>query len=123
TRRHPTDRERIALEERDRGCVFPGCDAPIRWCDAHHTIPYEIGKHTRLDELVLLCPHHHRQAHRGFTVTRSTTGRIRVARPDGTRLDPDPPGELTQADLRHKIPLPTRFEPELRRRREAPPPN
>lgn len=122
TRRHPTDRERLALEERDRGCVFPGCDAPIRWCDAHHTVPYEIGKRTRMDELVLLCAHHHRQAHRGFTVTRSTTGRVRVARPDGTRLDPDPPGEATQADLRHKVPRPTRFAPRLTRAPAAGPP-
>ncbi|MEO6988901.1 MAG: hypothetical protein ABI239_09670 [Aquihabitans sp.] len=110
TRRHATDHERAALAERDRGCVFPGCDAPIGWCDAHHTIPYEVGHRTRLDELVLLCPHHHRQVHRGFTLTRSGTGHIHVARPDGTRLSPEPPGGETRVDPRRKLPPPvTRF--------------
>jgi hypothetical protein len=110
TRRYPTDRERAALLERDRGCMFPGCDAPVKWCDAHHTIPYEIGKRTKLDELVLLCPHHHRQVHRGFTLTRSPEGRVRVTRPDGTRLEPDPPPGRTSFDPRLKLPPPpTRF--------------
>jgi hypothetical protein len=108
-RRHPTERERAALNERDRGCMFPGCDAPINWCDAHHTVPYEIGHRTQLDELVLLCPHHHRQVHRGFTLTRSPNGQIRVTRPDGTRLDPEPTDGTSPVDPRHKLPPPTRF--------------
>jgi len=97
TRRHPTRRERAVLDQRDRGCVFPGCDAPPRWCHAHHTVPYEIGKRTRLDELVLLCPFHHRAVHNGFVLSRSVTGQIRVARPDGTELSGAPPN--TPPDL------------------------
>jgi hypothetical protein len=121
TRRHPTARERAALAERDRGCVFPGCDAPVHWCDAHHNVPYEIGHRTRLDELVLLCPHHHRQVHRGFTLARSATGHIHVARPDGTRLSPEPPGVASRPDPRHKLPPPpTRFAARLGR--SGPPP-
>ena len=122
TRRHPTDRERAALVERDRGCVFPGCDAPVGWCDAHHTIPYQIGRRTRLDELVLLCPHHHRQVHRGFTLTRSITGHIRVARPDSTRLDPGTEWDARSVDPRHKLPPPTRFTPDAGRPPPAPEP-
>jgi hypothetical protein len=121
TRRHPTERERTALDERDRGCVFPGCDAPARWCDAHHTVPYEIGRRTRLDELVLLCPHHHRQVRRGFTLTRSVTGQVRVARPDGTRLDAELPGDLVRPEEGAKLPAPTRFRPRLERRPPPPP--
>ena len=114
TRRHATDHERAALAERDRGCVFPGCHAPVGWCDAHHTVPYEIGHRTRLDELVLLCPHHHRQVHRGFTLSRSSTGHIHVARPDGSRLSPAPPGTETWVDPRRKLPIrSTRFAPTL----------
>lgn len=109
TRRYPTDRERAALAERDGGCMFPGCDAPVGWCDAHHTIPYDIGKRTKLDELVLLCPFHHRQVHRGFSLVRTSDGRIEVTRPDGSRLDHDPPGGAVLPDRRHKLPPPTRF--------------
>jgi hypothetical protein len=28
--------QRAALAVRDRGCVFPDCDRPLAWCDAHH---------------------------------------------------------------------------------------
>ncbi|OYO12863.1 HNH endonuclease [Enemella evansiae] len=51
---------RAALVTRDRGCVFPGCDRPPDDCEAHHVHPWYFGGHTRLDNLVLLCPHHHR---------------------------------------------------------------
>jgi hypothetical protein len=87
--------------------VFPSCDAPSAGATPT-TIPYEIGQRTQLDELVLLCPHHHRQVHRGFTLTRSPNGQIRVTRPDGTRLDPHSDDD-TSVDPRHRLPPPTRF--------------
>lgn len=50
---------RGALDQRDRGCVFPGCDAPPEHCHAHHIVPWWAGGVTALHNLVLLCPHHH----------------------------------------------------------------
>ncbi len=50
---------RTALTLRDRGCVFPGCDAPATVCHAHHVVPWWAGGTTALSNLVLLCPHHH----------------------------------------------------------------
>lgn len=50
---------RTALTVRDRGCVFPGCDRPPAACHAHHVVPWQAGGRTALDNLVLLCPHHH----------------------------------------------------------------
>ena len=50
---------RQALSLRDRGCVFPGCDAPDTRCEAHHLVPWWAGGPTSLANLVLLCPHHH----------------------------------------------------------------
>lgn len=71
TRRLATGPLRRALTIRDRGCAFPDCDRPPRWTDAHHLIPWSEGGATSLDNLVLLCRHHHRTIHdpaTGWTV-------------------------------------------------------
>ncbi|MEU8129611.1 DUF222 domain-containing protein [Micromonospora sp. NPDC049049] len=54
---------RRALVLRDRGCAFPGCDRPPRWCDAHHIHHWADGGPTSLANAVLLCGHHHRHLH------------------------------------------------------------
>jgi hypothetical protein len=63
TRTIPTAIRR-GLEARDRGCTHPGCDRPPDWCDGHHIWHWEDGGPTSLDNLVLLCRHHHIEAHR-----------------------------------------------------------
>ncbi len=54
-----TEPLRQALTLRDRGCVFPGCDAPPASCQAHHIRPWYAGGETCLENLVLVCHHHH----------------------------------------------------------------
>jgi Domain of unknown function (DUF222) len=54
---------RRALILRDGGCAFPGCDRPHRWCHSHHLRHWADGGPTMLDNLVLLCGHHHRLLH------------------------------------------------------------
>ena len=66
---------RRALVLRDRGCAFPGCDRPPRWCDGHHIRGWADGGPTSLDNSVLLCGHHHRFVHQGHWEVRM--------RPDG----------------------------------------
>ncbi|MGC4759226.1 DUF222 domain-containing protein [Micromonospora trifolii] len=61
---------RRALVLRDRGCAFPGCDRPPRWCDAHHIHHWADGGPTNLDNAVLLCGHHHRHVHQSDWVVR-----------------------------------------------------
>ena len=93
---------RRALEQRDRSCRFPGCDS--RFCDAHHIVHWADGGSTRLDNLVLLCRHHHRAVHEeGYGIVRSDAratdgsyGRdcdLVFTRPDGRTLShvPAPP--------------------------------
>lgn len=57
-------RLRRALEHRHPTCAVPGCSA-TRGLHAHHIRHWEDGGPTDLDNLVLLCPFHHRQHHRG----------------------------------------------------------
>ena len=62
-------RLRRALEHRDHTCVVPGCGA-TRGLHAHHIRHWEDGGPTELDNLVLVCPYHHRMHHRGvITIT------------------------------------------------------
>ena len=55
--------QRHALVVRDRGCMFPHCDRPAHWCDAHHLQHWARGGPTDLGNLVLLCRFHHRLIH------------------------------------------------------------
>ena len=63
-RRLFTPRQRIALEERDGGCRWTGCERPPSWCEAHH-IEHWARDHGRTDvaDGVLLCKHHHLLLH------------------------------------------------------------
>ena len=75
-RRLATGSIRLALNVRDRGCVFPGCDRPPRWCDAHHITSWADGGPTDLSNLALLCGFHHRAVHddTGWQVRLATDG-------------------------------------------------
>ncbi|MBS3747507.1 MAG: DUF222 domain-containing protein [Wenzhouxiangellaceae bacterium] len=55
---------RRALQRRDQGCRFPGCIAH-KYVDAHHIVHWPDGGETKMDNLVLLCRHHHRLVHEG----------------------------------------------------------
>ena len=54
---------RKALEVRDGGCVFPGCDRPPGWAEAHHIVHWAQGGITALENAALLCSRHHHQVH------------------------------------------------------------
>ncbi len=73
---------RRALAARDHGCIHPTCDRPPPWTDAHHITHWADGGPTSLDNLALLCRHHHRQVHEGqATITRNPNGSYTIQRP------------------------------------------
>jgi hypothetical protein len=77
---------RRALRLRDHGCRFPGC-TQHRFVDAHHIQHWADGGETSLENLVLLCRHHHRLVHEGgFSVGRGADGAVVFHRPDGEGL-------------------------------------
>jgi hypothetical protein len=80
-------RLRRALEHRDQCCVVPGCGA-TRGLHAHHLVHWEDGGPTDLDNLVLLCPYHHRSHHRGDITITGPAHRLTVTDSDGDPLDP-----------------------------------
>jgi hypothetical protein len=72
-----------ALWSRDRGCTFPGC-RNTRYVDAHHIRHWADGGDTSLENLTLLCSHHHRALHEGrFAVRHDADGALFFRRPDG----------------------------------------
>ena len=79
-----------ALKSRDRGCQFPGC-THTRYVEAHHIVHWANGGKTALDNMVLLCSHHHRAVHElGFSVTRNEQGALVFLSPRGTPLPSSP---------------------------------
>jgi hypothetical protein len=79
---------RRALKQRDTGCRFPGCTC-TRFVDAHHIRHWADGGETSMDNLTLLCRHHHRLVHEGgFRIAKDAEGRLRFTRPDG-KIVPD----------------------------------
>ena len=86
-----TPGQRRALAIRDRGCVFPGCDRPPGWCDAHHIIPWDQHGTTDLEWLALLCRRHHGVTHRrDWTMTPDPGGGYHWTTPTGLVLFSQP---------------------------------
>jgi hypothetical protein len=67
-----TATQRLAMAMRDGGCVFPGCDAPPSWTDAHHVLHWQHDGPTDLANLASLCRHHHGVSHRNGWTMRAT---------------------------------------------------
>jgi hypothetical protein len=102
-----TYRQRIALEARDGGCRFPGCDRPASWTEAHHIRLWSHGGATDVRDGILLCRHHHMLVHNnGWQVIRRGSDYLVVPPPS---IDPE----------QRPIPAPSRSP--IRRRVESPP--
>jgi hypothetical protein len=78
--REPSAAQRRAVLLRDEHCRYPGCRAPISWCDVHHLDPWEHGGPTDLANLTALCRRHHVTVHEGgHTLIRGPDGTVQLA--------------------------------------------
>ncbi|HUM15710.1 MAG TPA: DUF222 domain-containing protein [Candidatus Nitrosotalea sp.] len=88
---------RRALQHRDRGCRFPGCN--VRVAEGHHVRHWAEGGPTTLSNLALLCRRHHRAVHEeGYQVERAADGTLEFRRPGGRPLPDVPPPAAVPAD-------------------------
>jgi hypothetical protein len=101
-------RLRRMLMLRDRLCRWPGCSAE-HFLHAHHVVHRADHGPTVLDNLILLCGHHHRVLHAdGFDITRSDHGSWIFHRPDGSVVDPIPK-QATAPRSSRRAPVPPRL--------------
>jgi hypothetical protein len=80
-----------ALSIRDRRCRFPGCDRSPRWCEGRHVQPWELGGHTLLPNLVLLCSHHHLVHRPGWQAKLLPNATLEITDPQGRVRTTNPP--------------------------------
>ncbi|MBL7491202.1 DUF222 domain-containing protein [Frankia sp. AgB1.9] len=74
-RRVPTPALARLVRHQQTRCVFPGCGMPATQTDIDHVTAHAAGGATALDNLGLLCRHHHRAKHRGqWTLEQSRPG-------------------------------------------------
>jgi hypothetical protein len=95
-RRLATPAQKLALMIRDGDtCVFPNCDRPWTWCDAHHLTEFPRGP-SDLENLALVCDTHHHFVHEGrWTLRHESDGGWLARGPTGVQL--------------HRPPLPPRL--------------
>jgi hypothetical protein len=79
--------QRLAIIQRDRGCVWPGCDRPPALCESHHLTPWSRGGPTDVSNGALVCGFHHRLLHKGEWAARvAADGVVEIIPPE--RIDP-----------------------------------
>jgi hypothetical protein len=90
---------RRAILLRDRGCAFPGC-THNRFLHGHHIRHWLHGGETSLDNLSLLCSHHHHLVHEGgWSVERTADGDLCFRAPDGGALPAVPARQASEDAL------------------------
>jgi hypothetical protein len=68
---------RKALNVRDRGCTWPGCERPASWTSGHHIRHWLHGGSNEPPNPTLLCYRHHWMVHEGnWQIVRGDDGRM-----------------------------------------------
>jgi hypothetical protein len=79
----------------------------------HHIIHWADDGQTRIENLVLLCRHHHMLVHEGGWTVTGAPGHLVFRRPDGTVLGSPRPGTGYRSPI-YQIPEPARARIDVR---------
>lgn len=132
TNRLPSAAQRRILQIRDGHCMHPGCDQPAPRCNPHHEPPYEISGRTTINELVLLCRHHHKLRHQNKIeyrldangdLTTTTGGQTHPPTRPGRKLpapEPEPPNRSGASSTADQPEFPGLDHPPGRKPRRPP---
>jgi 5-methylcytosine-specific restriction endonuclease McrA len=100
-RRDPTDAQRREIMRRDRHCRFPGC-TNVTFTNVHHIVPWIPDGLTDIDNLALLCDHHHHRVHsRGWTMSGDANEELTFVGPTGRPM-PSRPSPMWTAVTRRR---------------------
>ncbi len=84
-------RQKLVMAVRDGGCLWPGCDRPPAYCEAHHCEHWAHGGNTDCATGVLLCRYHHLHLHNaGWRIEPVTGGGFMLHGPPGMNTEPLP---------------------------------
>src|ERR1700682_5673557 len=76
---------RKAINARDKGCTWPGCERPASWTAGHHLKHWFHGGDNQPPNLTLLCYRHHWMVHEGnWQIVRGDDGRMLTIPPTVT---------------------------------------
>ena len=93
---------RRAIDQRDKGCTWTGCGAPVSWCDVHHIVHWVNGGDTSLENCQLLCRKHHTMTHRIEAAQQA----------EQLKRGPDMPPSPATAELGNQRGSPAQYRPE-----------
>jgi len=88
----PASLRRLVKWRADR-CMGPGCAMPASRCEVDHTVAWEHGGETSLENLAPLCTGHHRVKHHGGWILRQVPdsgGAVEWTSPAGRRYVVEP---------------------------------
>jgi hypothetical protein len=98
--RSPSPAQATAVVHRDQHCRWLGCVSPPWSCEVHHLEHWADGGPTNLDNLALICWHHHQLIHArdlGAAETREHLRPVPVARPRSQTQAPAAPRTLEES--------------------------
>jgi hypothetical protein len=99
-RRTPSDAQRREVMRRDRHCRFPGC-TNVTFTNVHHIVPWNLGGRTDLDNIALVCLHHHHLVHsKGWEMTGNANEELTITTPKGRVMTSRPSPLWTRASAR-----------------------